>query len=239
MLRALLKTMRPRQWTKNAFIFAALVFDKQLVIPNSVDVERFAAVPRSAREQVRGEWGIPPDACLLGVVGRLEEQKGHHALLAAAALRNLPALRIVIVGDGLLRVAIEEESRHLGLAERTVFAGARSDVPAVMAALDLLVLPSLWEGLPMVALEGMAAGLPVVATAVGGIPEAVVDGETGVLVPAGNVEALADALASLAHDPWRRRQMGQAGQQRARALYDIERMIERVEGVYAAALRTA
>jgi len=209
------------------------------VIFNSVDIERFAMVPTEQRDQIREEWKVESTDCLFGMVANLnEERKGHRILLEAVArLKHCRMLKVVFVGDGLLRSELEEASRRLRIADRIVFAGYRSDMPAVMKALDVLVLPSLWEGLPVTIIEAMAAGRPVIATAVDGVPEAVVDGVTGLLVPPGNAEALAKALLTLMDDPEQRNRMGQAGQARAWTLFDVERMVNLVEQVYAEILR--
>ena len=114
----------------------------------------------------------------------------------------------------------------------TVFAGVRRDVPEVLRAFDLLVQPSLWEGFGLTLVEAMAVGTPVVASRVGGVPEAVVDGVTGLLVPPGDAQSLASACAALLRDPGRASQMGRAGIERARAEFGIERLVREIEDLY-------
>ena len=143
-------------------------------------------------------------------------------LVRAIALLPPGSARATVVGDGPQREDVADEIRRLG-AEGTVdLAGERDDVADVLAAADVFVLPTLSEGLPMSVLEAMAAGLPVVAAAVGGVPELVDDGETGLLVPPGRPDALAAALGRLAADPALRRRLGAAGRRRAEAHFDIE-----------------
>ena len=142
--------------------------------------------------------------------------------------------QLLIVGEGPARESLEALSCQLGLSDCTVFAGARRDIPRILPLLDLFVLPSLYEGFGIAILEAMAAGKPVVATAVGGIPEFVVPGETGLLVEAGNAAALADAIRSLLRDPERARQMGIQGRARVLAAFQMSTVIRRHEQVYEA-----
>ena len=180
-----------------------------VVIPNAVDV---GAAPRAALA------GDPPR---IVTVGRLAAPKDALTLLRAlAALGPLP-FSALLVGDGPDRTAVEAEIRSLGLGDRVEPAGSRADVPALLAGADVFVLSSRSEGAPFSILEAMAAGLPVVATDVGGVRELVADGETGLLVPAGDPARLADALGSLLADPALRRRLGAAGHARARERFDL------------------
>ncbi|MFM8323068.1 MAG: glycosyltransferase, partial [Chloroflexota bacterium] len=144
--------------------------EKIIAIPNGVDVRRFAPQP-AERQAVRQAFGVPEHAPLFGVIGRLKPQKDHAAFLQAAALvlQQLPEARFLVVGDGPLRADLEAQAAGLGLPPALTFAGLRQDMPAIYAALDVLVFSSRWEGLPVTLLEGMAASLPVAATAVDGI----------------------------------------------------------------------
>ena len=147
---------------------------------------------------------------------------------------NDPRCQLLIVGEGPAREPLEALSCQLGLSDCTVFAGARRDIPRILPLLDLFVLPSLYEGFGIAILEAMAAGKPVVATAVGGIPEFVVPGETGLLVEAGNPAALADAIGSLLRDPERAKQMGIRGRARVLAAFQMSTVVRRHEQVYEA-----
>jgi glycosyltransferase involved in cell wall biosynthesis len=157
----------------------------------------------------------------LVAVGRLKPPKDCLTLVRALAALPSGSFEALIVGDGPDRGALEAEIRRLGLAERVRLAGERRDVPALLAASDVFVLSSASEGLPVSVLEAMAAELPVVASAVGGMHELVVNGETGLLVPPGDVDELAAALGRLIADRDLRRRFGTAGRARAEALFDL------------------
>jgi glycosyltransferase involved in cell wall biosynthesis len=173
---------------------------KIVVIPNGVDWERFA----NAAPADLASLGIPADSRVLLFVGRLDPQKGIRALLESMrdmlSRKNLEGAHLLIVGEGPLRGEIERFIRDEQLAGCVHLLGRRNDVPALMRASNCLVLPSLWEGMPNVVLEAMAAGLPIVATAVEGTTELIRNGETGLLVPAGNGEALLAAVESVLRD---------------------------------------
>jgi glycosyltransferase involved in cell wall biosynthesis len=182
---------------------------------------------------VRSGLGIPADVPLAGMVACLKPQKDPLAFVAAAAAvrKRVPDAWFLLVGDGQLRPAVAAAVSRLGLADRLVLAGWRRDIPAVMDALDVLVLTSLHEGLPRVIPEAMASGRPVVATAVDGSPEAVAEGETGHLVPPRDPEAVAARTAALLADPARARRMGAAARERV-AEWDIDEMVRRQERLY-------
>ncbi|MBL8851211.1 MAG: glycosyltransferase [Planctomycetaceae bacterium] len=175
------------------------------VIPNGVDVERFqTAAPLS-----NAELGAPPETKWLIAVGRLHPQKGHLLLLEAIAplLRAAPDWRLMIVGEGPLRSELERRILELGCREQVVLTGFRNDVPRLLRTASILVLPSLWEGLPNVVLEAQAAGLPVVASDVEGIREVIISGQTGLITEAGNRVHLQAALKELMSSPERRLRM--------------------------------
>ena len=178
-----------------------------VVVPNGIDVDRFRADPEGGR-RVRGEWGIAPGARLVGLVGRLDPMKDHATFLRAAALLRAkdPGLRFACVGEGpgphaegLRALAVQ-----LGLEGALVWAGARRDMPAVYAALDVLALSSRGEGFPNVIGEAMACGVPCAATDVGDAARIV--GDTGAIVPAEDPAALAAALRGLLAEPAAQRQ---------------------------------
>ena len=158
--------------------------------------------------------------------GRLRTRKAVAVLLEAMARPELRDLTLWIVGDGEQRQALEAQARRLGIGERAVFRGklARGELAKVYGDADLFVLPSIYEGFPVAILEAMAAGLPVVATRVAGIPEAVADGETGLLVPAEDAAALASAMARLSLDAKLRSKMGEAGRERFEKLFGMGRI---------------
>ncbi|MFZ5918887.1 MAG: glycosyltransferase family 4 protein [Chloroflexota bacterium] len=206
--------------------------EKITPIHYGLDADAFLRV--QSGEDVRHEFGIPSGAPLIGVVGRLIEQKGHRYLLAALAhvVEALPAAHLLIAGDGALRPALEQQVADLALAKRVTFTGWRRDVTRIMAAIDVLVMPSLWEGFGLVLLEAMAASRPVVASQVSAIPEIVAHGETGLLVPPKDAAALARALLTLLREPSRAQAMGRRGRQRLAQQFTVGRMVEQTQAVY-------
>lgn len=195
----------------------------------------------SGEERIREELGLPRGAPLVVSVGRLVKQKGHHHLLQAWPLvvGSMPHARLLVVGDGPWRARLAEQAKVLGVPDSVTFAGWRSDVPTILSTADVYVHPSLWEGFGLAILEAMAAGTCVVASRVSTIPELVLDGETGALVPPGDSAGLARTLLQLLADPRRRRQMGAAGRQRALERFTAERMVRATEKVYEELLDSA
>ena len=186
--------------------------------------------------EVRAGLGLAPGAPLVLFAGRLAEQKGVDTLLAALDLLQhvRPDVRSLIVGEGPLRARLEETARAYRLLEgrRVSFLGHRDDVPRLLAAADVLVLPSLYEGLPNVVLEAMRARKPVVATAAPGTTEVVEDGRTGLLVPLRNPPALTRAIRRVIEDPALARSLGEAGRSRVEAEFGVELMVERFAALY-------
>lgn len=214
---------------------------KLSVIYNGVSCGE-AARP-DARAYLRAELGIPSDAPVIGVIARLTPVKGIEYLLdAAARLGNrFPTARYVIIGDTQFgesgpgpgyRERLGRQAGELGIANRVIFTGFRTDVAQLMAGMDLSVLPSLSEGLSNVLLESMSIGLPVVATRVGGNIEIVEDGVTGFLVPRRDPEALAETIGRLLEHPLEARRMGSAGRRRVRERFSVESMVADTAGLY-------
>jgi len=216
------------------------------VVPNAVDVDRFH--PSVDGSAVRRELGIPPSALVVGAVGRILPLKALEVFIeAAASLRPLLGDAVfLIVGDVVTdrahraealryRDGLRELRERLGLTRQVVFTGARRDLPAVMAALDLLVHPSREESFGRVVVEAMAAGKPVVASAVGGVPEIVEDGVTGYLVPPSDPAALAARICALA-DPAVRRRMAQAARARAERSFALPAFEARLHAALSEAL---
>ncbi len=203
------------------------------VIHLGIDCERFARAV-GHRAAARQSWGIAPDEIVLFTAAVLEPRKGHQVMLAAFADLvgdGLP-LRWVICGDGSLRAGLEEDARRRGLGEKVVFCGFSTAVERLLPGGDVFVLPSLHEGLGIAAIEAMAVGLPVVASRVGGLPEIVADGETGLLVPAGDAAALAAAIRDIISDAERARGMARRGRARAFAQFTTTGMAAAVERLY-------
>lgn len=204
-----------------------------VTIPNAIDADELAA-QAATRETVCREFGFPPDARVVVHVANLVPKKGHRYLLAAArrVLDREPRARFLLVGLGPLARRLTAESRRLGLNGQVVFAGFRPDAVALMGGADLVVLPSVHEGLPLTLLEAMALGRPVVASRVGGVPEVVTSGETGVLVEPMDVDALAAQILALLGDPALRERLGEGARRQVRRRYGMAQMVAAVEDVY-------
>jgi glycosyltransferase involved in cell wall biosynthesis len=218
-----------------AFSAERFFIDPQKIVSirNGVPVERFRG-QEAAGLALRAELGVPADAPLVGVLARLTTQKDHATFLRAAAQirQAVPAARFLIAGDGELRADLERQAAELGLGAAAIFTGVRSDVPAILAAIDLLAFSSAWEGLPVALLEGMASARPVVSTAVGGVPGVLLDGVTGLLVPPADPAALAAACLRVLGDPGLGQRLGQAGRERVEAHYSIGAMIQQTSDLY-------
>ena len=202
------------------------------LIYNGVDLERYAAHDSCCMLHV--EFDIPTAAPIVGVVARLEPEKGHPTLLEAwpAVLATVPDAHLLVVGEGSRREALEAQAAELGLQDRVVFTGRRDDVPAVTSALDVAVLPSYREAQGLSILEAMALSRPVVASAVGGIPEMIEDGRTGLLVPPHDAPALAAAITRLLTDHPLADTLGRAGHDLAYDQFCVEQMVRSVETIY-------
>ena len=169
------------------------------------------------------------------MISRMNDSVKRHDLFLRAAKRlaeRFPQVRFVLVGDGPLRAGLEALANQLGLADRVIFLGNRRDVPAVLATLDISVLPSASESLSNVILESMAAGVPVVAAQVGGNPELVQNGTTGLLFPSGDEEQFCRAMEMLVTRPELRKQLGESACQRAQAEYSIPKVRDRYQELY-------
>jgi glycosyltransferase involved in cell wall biosynthesis len=224
---------RPEQW---------------VTVHSGVDFEPLEA-ERSSRDSVRAELGLPPDAVVVGSVGRLVPIKGHAYLIEAIARLDIkhPALQVLLIGDGPLRADLIARARSLGIGvsnEGAAIApcrpegaamhvlGLRRDVGRLLAAMDLFVLPSLNEGMGRVLVEAMAMELPCIASRVSGVPDVVEDGLTGVLVPPRDPQALARAISTLIEHHERAREMGRQGRLKVVPEFSVERMIVKLEAVY-------
>ena len=210
---------------------------KVVTVRGAVDLTPFDKPSDAAA--VRAGLGLDRGEKIAAVVGRVHAGKGvEDAVRAARLIREKePAFRLLVVGSGPLEGLVERLAGECGSADAVVFAGAREDVPAILAAVDLLVVPSESETAGLAALEGMAARLPVVATDVGGLPEAIQDAVTGVLVPPRDPAALADAVLSVLASPERARQMGAAGRSRVETDFNTGRLVSTVTCLYDKLLR--
>ncbi|HEY6349376.1 MAG TPA: glycosyltransferase family 4 protein [Candidatus Angelobacter sp.] len=204
--------------------------EKITVIDNGIDLRPFqSAVPVLKSELKAG------DRLLIGTVGRLTAQKGMEYFLTAARqlLKDFPQMLFAIVGDGPDREKLEQMAKDLNIEKSIHFTGARSDMPAIYASLDIFVLASVAEGMPMALLEAMASGRPVVATAVGAVPQVVVVGRTGMLVRARDAAGLADALANLLRHPELCDRLARNGQTEVRKQFSSQVMTQKYCKLYA------
>lgn len=212
---------------------AGIEKDKLVTIYNGINLKEFSyqTIPNSLRKQ----WGLTEADFVIGIVSRIWElnTKGHDDLFQVLA--NYPEAKdwkLLVVGKGKALPALKSRVRQLGIAKQVVFAGFRTDIPEVLAAMDILALPSGFETFGLAAAEAMAMGKPVVAYDIGGIPEVVGDGKTGFLVPKNNVQALAERIKELYSNQQKAQEMGLLGRQMVEGLFDNEQMVDRVTALY-------
>lgn len=206
--------------------------DRIRIIYNGLDPSRFAAPVD--RAEVRRDLGVSEDATAIVMVGNLRPIKDHTTLINAMAhvAAQHPVAHLVLVGEGSEQERLVSLAESLGIRDHVTFAGARKDVPRVLAAMDVFVLSTHSEGMSNAIIEGMAAGLPVVATDVGGNAECVVDGVTGYIVPHEDVDALADRLGTLVGNPTAVSAMGAAGRERVKETFDVQAMVRHTADLY-------
>jgi glycosyltransferase involved in cell wall biosynthesis len=204
-----------------------------VTVYEGIDIHRIQAEPAA---NIHAELWLPKQAPIVGAAGALTSEKGHRHLIDAAALvvREVPDARFVILGEGDLRPALERQIKELHLDKHVCLPGFRPDVLAFVRAFDLFVMPSIAEGLGTSLLDAMAASKATVASNTGGMPEVVVEGETGFLVPPRDHHALARAIVRLLKDGDLRERMGRAGLERVRRLFSAEQMVDRTLEVYRA-----
>lgn len=218
--------------------------DQIRVIHTGLDVARLRtdeATRDGTRIDTRNKLGIPENACVIGTLSRVSVEKGHARLLEAAAqlASTHPDMHVLILGTGPAKADLENLTARLGLEGRVTFTGFYDDLPGALSAMDLLAQPSiLEEGFPTSVLEAQLAGLPVVASDIGGTAETMDVPSTGLVVPPGDVPALADALSSLIADPERRAAMGKAARQFVEQTFTLENMVAQVCATYHEAMET-
>ena len=205
------------------------------VIYNGIPLEQFGTrLTPTDRAAVRAEIGLEVEDFALLMVARLDYLKDHATAIRTieAVAGRCPRARLILVGEGPEREAIESLVTQRDLGEYVRLLGQRGDVSRLMAASDVVLLTSISEGIPLTLIEAMASGLPVVSTQVGGVAEVVADGETGLLAPSGDAAALAEHICCLADDPGRRDKMGRAGRQRAEERFSERRMHDAYAHIY-------
>jgi len=219
---------------RQQLLTASLRRERVITVHNAINPLAFISQGIQSISRLRRQLGIREDQPLIAVVGRLIPGKGHRYFLAAAkqVLQARPEARFLVVGEGPLRGKLEAMNVTLGIQHAVSFLGFRQDVAAFMQASDLIVLPSLEEGLPVVLLEALALARPVVATAVGGVPEVVKHEETGLLVPPRDADELARAMLYLLDHPDEGARMGRKGQEIVARDFAVEAMAEKIATVY-------
>lgn len=205
--------------------------DRISVVHDGIDVER---IGRMAPTDLHQEFWLPHGVPVLVNIGALVDHKGQRFLLDALplAMKRIPDLHLIILGEGELRRPLEQQVQRLHLERAVRLPGFRNDVLALARSADLFVMSSVTEGLGSTVLDAMAMGLAVVGTRAGGIPEAVVDGETGLLVPVADPSALAEAIVSLMTDPERRARFGEAGRRHVAQHFSVDQLVDRTFAVY-------
>lgn len=211
---------------------------KIVVIPSSIRLNEFSK--ELGFNKKRKEFGIEEGEKVVGYIGRLSHQKGLTYLLEAARMVSqiMPIVKFLIVGDGPQKIELEEKVKELNITGNVALADFRKDVNELYPIFDITVLPSLYEGLPVVPMESMVYGKPVVATTVGGVPEVVIDGETGLLVPPGDVKSLAKAILKLIQDDASRKEMSRKGKDLIKKKYSNEQMVKAHKSLYEELVRS-
>ncbi len=204
------------------------------VIHHGIDAAAFARSAGGDRMVMRQRYGVDPTQPLISVFGRLEPVKGHSDFLRAAQimLQQRPDLRFWIVGDGRLERQLQGQARALAIADKVQFLGYQREVAPLMAASDVIMLPSRHESFGIVLIEAMSLGKPIVASASGGIPEVVLDGIQGYLVAPGNAAELSERVLQLVANPAHALQLGRAGRERVNETFDVQLMVERMALLY-------
>jgi glycosyltransferase involved in cell wall biosynthesis len=207
------------------------------VIHHGAELSACQPTTPETRARARTALGVREDAVVIGNVGNFTPKKDHRTLLEAMALATSKnhEIQLVLVGSGPHEGAVRDDVRSLELNDRVLFAGSRDDVAALLPAFDVFALSSRYEGLPIALLEAMATGVPCVATSVGGVPEVVDNGNEGLLVPAGDSSAMADALLTLVRAPHQRTAMGARAALTA-SQFDVAEAARSSEAVYRLAL---
>jgi glycosyltransferase involved in cell wall biosynthesis len=207
--------------------------DRVRLIWNGAPLDEFAPVGAARARATRDALGLPAEAPVVGCIARLSEQKGHRYLVDAArtVLARRPDVRFLIVGDGDLAAPLREQAAALGLADRVIFTGHRTDVPELLGAIDIFCIASVYEGTPLTLFEAMAAQKTIVSTAVDGCREVLEDGATGLLVPTRDPAALAEALLRVVDDVVLARRLADAARQ-ASTRYDAAACVRQIEALY-------
>ncbi|NOY84208.1 MAG: glycosyltransferase [Nitrospirae bacterium] len=207
-------------------------------IVNGVDTDLFFPNPEIKKE-IRKKLGLKKDSFCIGTVGSLRPVKNQLLLINACKtiLHNFENVEVMIVGEGPLKAQLKQEVKTLGFSEKIHFAGGQTNIPEILNALDVFVLPSLSEGMPNAVLEAMACGIPVIATSVGGVPEVIEDGKNGMLISSGDEEALILSLGEVIQDQEKRLSFGIEAQRRAKTYFSLKNMVSEYQMFYESLLQ--
>lgn len=221
------------QTTKEIMANRGINSRKIEIISGGVDVFKLASYRKSDLRSIREKYHLY-DSQIVGISGGLKPVKNHKLFLKAATevLKIIPDVKFVITGDGSEKEKLKILSLKLGLHDKIVFTGFVDDLYSVMATFDIFVLTSFSEGQPVIILEAMALGKPVIATAVGGVPELIKNGETGILVPSDDVRSLSASIIDLLQNEYKRKKIALAGQKMVEDNYNIKRMVKQIENLY-------
>lgn len=220
------------QMLEDQLVSEGIPKDKIVTIHNGLEIDKYN--PETPGAQVRQEFGIADDDILIGIIARLHPVKGHTYLFEAMskAVKHFPKLKLLVVGTGPDRAKLEKTVKYLGIGGSVIFTGFRKDIPNILAAMDILVLSSLSEGLSLTVIEGMAMKKPVLATEVGGTPEIITSGVDGYLVPPADAAALERGIAWLAADRSRALEVGAAARKTVEAGFTARLMAEKTGQLY-------
>jgi len=210
-------------------------------IYNGIELAEYSTqVPDVETKKIRKKLNIDDSTKVIGAIGRMVWQKGFEYLIEAIPkiLEPIPDVKFMIVGDGPLNIPLETMSRKLKVTDSVIFAGFRSDIREILAAIDILVIPSLLEGFPMVTLEAMAMAKPIIATRIDGVIEQITDGENGILVPPKDHEALTESILRLIHDKELSERLGRLARKKVEQEFSVEKMVAETEKIYLSLLST-
>jgi len=221
------------QTTKEIIVSRGIDISKIEVIHGGVDVSKLASYRESDLISIREKY-LLYDSQIVGISGGLKPVKNHKLFLKAAAevSKKIPDVKFVITGEGSEKEKLKILSSKLGLNDKIVFTGFVDDIYSVMAAFDIFILTSFSEGQPVIILEAMALGKPVIATAVGGVPELIKNGENGILVPSDDVRSLSVSIIDLLQNEHKRKKIALAGRKMVEDNYNIKQMVNQLERLY-------
>ncbi len=222
-----------RQEKEDYVSFRVAEENRCVVIHSGIELDKFTELPPGEKHNIKSRLGIPADSLVVGTAGRLATVKGPEVLIEAARhiLAKKTSVFFVFAGDGDLRPRLERKTAELGIEKHVAFLGWRDDIARILSLYDIFVLPSLNEGMGRVLAEAMALGKPIVASRVGGIPDLVIHGKNGFLVPPKNPEELATSIGILLEDSEKRAEMGKSGKAMA-SHFSKEKMVEKIAKLY-------